>query len=84
MKNKSLPHWWKLDNAAKIFPASSSPHNSKVFRFVCELQDTVKPELLQPALDRTLERFPIYRSVMKRGLFWYYLEDSTLQPKIRR
>ena len=55
MKNKSLPHWWKLDNAAKIFPASSSPHNSKVFRFVCELQDTVKPELLQPALDRTLD-----------------------------
>ncbi len=84
MKNRSLPHWWKLDNAAKIFPASSSPHNSKVFRFVCELQETVQPELLQQALDRTLERFPIYRSVMKRGLFWYYLEDSALRPVVRR
>lgn len=83
MKNKGFQHWWKLDNAAKIFPSSTSRHNSKVFRFICELQEPIKPQLLQDALDRTLERFPIYQSVMKRGLFWYYLEDSSLPALVR-
>ena len=83
MKNKGFQHWWKLDNAAKIFPSSTSRHNSKVFRFICELQEPIKPQLLQDALDRTLERFPIYQSVMKRGLFWYYLENSSLPALVR-
>ena len=75
--------WWKLDNAAKIFPSTSSGHDSKVFRFACELQETVDPGLLQEALDKTVERFPMYRSVMKRGWFWYYLEDSGLTAQVR-
>lgn len=83
MKSKGSQRWWKLDNAAKIFPSSTSRHNSKVFRFVCELQENVDPQILQAALDQTVERFPIYRSVMKRGLFWYYLEDSTLRARVR-
>lgn len=81
--NKNVPSWWTLDNAAKIFPPTGSSHDSKVFRFVCELQEEVSPPLLQKALDKTIERFPMYRSVMKRGWFWYYLEDSTLPAKIR-
>lgn len=83
MTDKSLPSWWTLDNAAKIFPSSGSAHDSKVFRFVCELREPVDPELLQAALDQTIKRFPIYRSVMKRGWFWYYLEDSTLPAQVQ-
>ena len=84
MSNRSIPPWWTLDNAAKIFPSTGSAHDSKVFRFVCELREPVEPQLLQRALDRTVERFPIYRSVMKRGWFWYYLEDSPLPAQVRR
>ena len=83
MTDKSLPSWWTLDNAAKIFPSTASSHDSKVFRFACELQEPVDPALLQTALDRTIERFPIYRCVMKRGWFWYYLEDSALPARVR-
>lgn len=84
MNNRNLPSWWTLDNAAKIFPSTGSAHDSKVFRFFCELQEPVEPETLQNALNRTIERFPMYRSVMKRGWFWYYLEDSVLPVQIRR
>ena len=84
MNNRNIPHWWTLDNAAKIFPSTGSAHDSKVFRFVCELREPVEPQLLQSALDRTMERFPMYRSVMKRGWFWYYLEDSPLPAQVRR
>ena len=72
MHRRSFQPWWTLDNAAKIFPSTSSSHNSKVFRFVCELQEPVEPLILQAALDKTIERFPMYRSVMKLGWFWYY------------
>lgn len=81
MSRNYLP-WWTLDNAAKIFPSTSSAHDSKVFRFLCELQQPVDPQILQSALDRTMERFPMYRSVMKRGWFWYYLEDSSLPAQV--
>lgn len=83
MPRRSFQPWWTLDNAAKIFPSTSSSHNSKVFRFVCELQEPVDPAVLQTALDKTIERFPMYRSVMKRGWFWYYLEDSNLPVRVQ-
>lgn len=76
MRQKQPPAWRRLDNAAKIFPPTSSRRDPKVFRFGCELFEPVRPALLQTALDRTLDQFPFYRSVLKKGLFWYYLEDS--------
>lgn len=81
---KQARTWSKLDNAAKIFPPTSTRRDTKVFRFSCELYEQVEPELLQRALEQTLERFPLYRSILKKGLFWYYLESSTLRPVVRR
>lgn len=82
MNSRNYLSWWTLDNAAKIFPSTGSAHDSKVFRFVCELEELVEPQILQAALDKTVERFPMYRSVMKRGWFWYYLEDSALPAEV--
>lgn len=73
---KKSSQWIRLDNAAKIFPAATRKQDTKVFRFVCELNETVKEETLQKALDLTLKEFPVFQTVMRRGLFWYYLEDS--------
>lgn len=77
MKNKKRnSQWIRLDNAAKIFPAATRKQDTKVFRFVCELNEIVKEEILQNSLDLTLKEFPVFQTVMRRGLFWYYLEDS--------
>ena len=80
--SKKSPEWNRLDNAAKIFPSNTGKRDTKVFRFSCELYEAVIPELLQQALDITIDYFPIFRSVMKKGLFWYYFEQSRLQPVV--
>ena len=75
--------WKRLDNAAKIFPSNSNKRDTKVFRFACELQEAVQQETLQCALEETLKLFPLYRSVLKRGLFWYYLEETDMKPLVK-
>lgn len=82
MKYKKPLQWSRLENAAKIFPSTSSKRDTKVFRFTCELYEAVNPAILQNALDNTMEKFPFYRSVLKRGIFWYYFETSRLTPMI--
>ena len=76
-KSKS---WSRLDNAAKIFPSTIEKTDTRVFRFYCELTEEVKPKILQSAVEYTLEIFPNFKMVMKKGLFWYYLEESDLVP----
>lgn len=82
MKNRKISEWNKLDNAAKIFPANSKKSDTKVFRFACELFDTVDKQALQQALNITLKAFPLYKSVIKSGLFWYYFEKSRLEAVV--
>lgn len=76
--------WLRLDNAAKIFPPNSGKHDTNVFRFIAELNEPVRPDDLQFALERTLERFPFYLSVLRRGLFWPYFERVNFSPKVHR
>lgn len=82
MKNKRISEWNKLDNAAKIFPPNSKNSDTKVFRFACELYEVVDKNVLQKALDITVDAFPLYRSVIKSGLFWYYFERSHFKPVV--
>lgn len=77
-------HWIKLDNAAKIFPAAAKGSNSQVFRLSCELTIPVDPAILQQALNETVSTFPLYQYVMRRGLFWYYLESTELMPVVEQ
>ncbi len=77
MKRKK---WVRLDNAAKIFPPTSSKRDTKVFRLSCCLKEEVNKDYLQKALNLTLEDYPIYKMVLKKGLFWYYLEESDIKP----
>lgn len=85
MKRKSRRvEWVKLDNASKIFPATANHKDTKVFRMFCELYEDVDPDILQSALDRTLHAFPLYRSVLRRGVFWYYFEHSDIEAKVEK
>ncbi|MGC4018984.1 MAG: DUF6320 domain-containing protein [Muricomes sp.] len=76
-------YWRKLDNAAKLFSAASNKEDTRVFRFYCVLKEEINQEKLQDALDRTLETYPVFLSVMRKGLFWHYLEKSNLRPVVK-
>ena len=67
--------WYKLDNAAKMIPSSAHGADTRVFRICCELAEEVDGALLQEALEEVIEEFPLYNCTLKRGFFWYYLED---------
>ncbi|SHI09838.1 Uncharacterized protein, contains a NRPS condensation (elongation) domain [Sporobacter termitidis DSM 10068] len=81
MKAQKYVEWSRLDNASKIFPATWTLKDPKVFRIACELTEAVKPELLQKALDQTIDDIPVYKSVLRRGMFWYYMEKSDMRPE---
>lgn len=82
--NKKTKKWYKLDNAAKIFPPTSSKKDPKVFRIACELYETIDENILQEALLSTVEEYPVFLSSLKKGLFWYYLETSSVIPKVEK
>ena len=74
--------WVRLDNASNIFLAARSETDTKVFRLSAELDHEVDPEQLQAALDITYDRYTLYHAVLRRAIFWYYLQDSDLRPTV--
>ena len=82
MSRQKQLKWSRLDNAAKIFPPTSNKKDTKVFRFSCQLLEPVDPEILQQALERTLEDYPLFRCILRRGLFWYYFEETDKKPLV--
>ena len=75
-------NWVRLDNASNIFLAARSETDSKVFRISAEMDHEIDPELLQTALDTTYDRYSLYHAVLRRAIFWYYLQDSDLRPEV--
>ena len=82
--NKKNRRWYKLDNAGKIFPPTSTRNDPKVFRFACELYENIDKAILQESLHRTLEDYPLFLSRLEKGLFWYYLETSNEKPMVTK
>ncbi len=75
--------WIRLDNASKIFPATANYHDTKVFRITAELNEAVDPVILQEAVDAVMPRFPSFNTVLRRGVFWYYFEQSDLRCTVQ-
>lgn len=75
-RNPQLPEWFKLDNAASVFPGQNTSTWSNIFRFSVELKTEVNPDILKTALERIMPRFPEFDVRIRRGLFWYYFEKN--------
>ena len=73
--------WYRLDNAALIFPAVMRKNWNNVFRVSVTLKDTVDPGLLSRAAAELLPRFPAIFVRLRTGFFWYYLETVAEAPK---
>ncbi len=75
--------WMPLDNAAKIYPAARRQNWSSVFRMSATLSEPVDRQVLQSALDVTVRRFPSIATRLRRGVFWYYLQQIEQAPAIQ-
>ena len=74
MRRESSAPWSRLDNAAKIFPSTVEGADTRVFRF--------DPYVLQSAAENAAASYPNFNVIMKKGLFWYYLESCDLKPQV--
>jgi hypothetical protein len=72
----------RLDNAAKIYPAARRRSWSAIFRLSATLYEIIDPRVLQDALNATLKRFPSLAVRLRRGFFWYYLEEIQSAPAV--
>ena len=75
--------WMRLDNAAKIYPAAKRRGWNNFFRLSATLTEPVDRAVLQTALDVTARRFPSIAVRLRRGAFWYYLEQAPKAPEIQ-
>ena len=78
------PSWYKVDNVAKVFLATTSRRDPRVFRLSCTLTREVDPDLLNEALRRTAQEWPQFQVTLHRGLFWHYFESTDQVPVARQ
>ena len=76
--------WYRLDNAATIYPAATRLQNTHVFRVAATLDAPIDPAALDLALKKTLPRFPTFAVMLHRGVFWNYLEANHEPPGVQR
>lgn len=82
MKEKNT--WRKLDNSAKIFPIISNKKFSTVFRLSAVLEEMIEEKVLKQAVEEALYRFPFFKVTLKKGVFWYFLEENENEIKIKK
>ena len=79
----ALQKFYRLDNAANLYPAIRSRKRPGVFRVSATLDQPVQPNILQQALDNTLARIPSFSVRLRSGLFWHYFVHSNDRIQIQ-
>lgn len=79
-----MSKWYPLDNAAQIFPSLIKKRQTNSFRLSALLKDNVDKEILKQALAKTLERFPTFKVCLKKGIFWFYLNENIYKPTVKK
>lgn len=77
-----MQKWYKLDNAAKIFPAVTNKNRPYMFRVSVILKERIDKNILEQALGEIIERFISFNVRLKKGFFWHYLETNPNKPKV--
>ncbi|MBO4228847.1 MAG: hypothetical protein J5938_00655 [Clostridia bacterium] len=76
-------NWYRLDTAALLFPAISRRDWCNAFRVSATLTEAIDPVILQRATEDLRTRFPGFFVSLRKGLFWYYLEESSEPVTVR-
>ncbi len=74
--------WLPLDNAAKIYPAARRQNWSNIFRVSVTFTEDIDVDVIRDALDVTVRRFPSFAVRLRRGVFWYRLEQLSSAPEL--
>ncbi len=78
------PRWFRLDNAGKIFAPILTKRYTTMLRVGVGLTCSIDPEVLQQAVNLMMDRCPYYQVQLRRGLFWYYLQELKTYPPVEK
>lgn len=76
--------WYKVDNVAKVFLATTNQRDTRTMRVSCTLKEEVDPQKLQQALIITIQNHTLFQVHIRRGLFWHYMEETDLLPIVEK
>ncbi len=76
--------WYKLDNAALMYPMISRGESPAVFRMAVQLKEPVNPVLLQHALNDVYPRFPTVCGTVVWGWFWPYIDKPAVPIVVKK
>jgi len=83
-KRGGFSSWFRLDNAASIYPSAADKDWNFVFRISANLKNKINPIVLQSAIDDILPRFPSFNVRLRKGFFWNYFERKFSRLKVQR
>ena len=76
--------WYKLDNAALMYPMVSRGKSPAVFRMAVQLKDKVNPIVLQYALNDVYPRFPTICGTVVWGWFWPFVDKPAMPIVVKK
>ena len=82
MRKKQTLKRYSLDNSALFYPIMATKKAQSLFRITVTLDDQIDGVVLEEALNKALDRFPTFRTRLKSGYAWHYLEENTARAKV--
>ena len=73
---------YNLDNSSLFYPIMATKKAQSLFRLTVVLCDQVDGEILRQAVQKTMDRFPIFKTELKMGYAWHYLSENTKEVKV--
>ena len=71
---RASERYYPLDNSAVFIASVTRRSDTYFYRLACELDESVYLPDLEAAFQAIIERFPAFRSELRPGFFWYYLD----------
>ena len=82
MNKEEKVKWRKLDNSAKLFPIVGNKKFSSIYRLSVVVIEPIDQKLLKQAVEQTMQLFTSFKVCLKKGFFWYYLEENQREISI--
>lgn len=79
-----MKKWYKLDNVGKFYASIANAKIPKVFRYSVNLFENIDETILQFALNKTIEIYPNFNVNLKKGMFWYYLDETHKKNRVTK
>ncbi len=82
--SSNISNWFKLDNAATVYPSVTEERWSSVFRMSVILKEGVNPSVLQESINEVIKRFPSFNVSLRSGMFWHYFDTLDNPPLLTK